>query len=601
MFSKRGFIQFLPMIILGVAAIGTLTVLGMLGKTEDIRGRASAPCKVCNSGKCILTNLTGCDPGSNICAIDSQCPLTTPKKTTPTITTKPSPEQTTTSCPRCVAIGNQCFNHKIYKINGGVCGSTSNGKCGYCCNLETSETCGVSTVITPIPIITPTSIHTPTPSSAVTRCMDGCLTSGRTQSECAGYCFPTLTLTPTISVATNTPTPKITVTVKPVPSSVSSNTTLPCLDPCQLNTDCAANEYCLRPAKGCAVCKPKGQYCAPGEKKCSDDLKYAQVCNPYGTSWTPQSCGSVGCNTTTKVCNPTLTITLTPTPSEVCGQQRACGSIRCSVSCPSVRIDEEMCQCGVPPTPIVLPLDSYCADDSQCSSGHCYKQIPTDSAKKCLTNPPSIPTMTLTPTPANVCSSGMLAQCKVWGADGCVSPTGGIETCTLHGNYYYSQKDPRWANSPIWANATVQCSRDGIAVTFQQNGCALTTALTLLSEYVDSKKWNPGNFTNQYTSINHCYGISIDEGLTMLEDNGFTVGIPIDEAHAREYLKKGWKIWVTMVVTTATESFGHHSLITGVDSNGHFIFNDPYFGAGTTLANVHWAPMSFYPVKPPGM
>ena len=225
------------------------------------------------------------------------------------------------------------------------------------------------------------------------------------------------------------------------------------------------------------------------------------------------------------------------------------------------------------------------------------------------------PTSFISPTPASSCSVNIADLCKKWGADGCIVPAGGIDTCitkvgtTTH--YYYSQKDPRWADAPVWANSTIQCTRkdyDGnsVPLTFQVNVCALTIALTLLSEYVNPATWNPMNFTNKYTPINHCYGISIDEGLKLLTENGFTVGTPVDNFRdAKDFFKKGWKIiWVTMVVNDPKLQGGHHSLIVGIDSNDNFIFNDPYFdfGAKTTFTGddyVHWNPIKFYPINPP--
>ncbi|MCX6794199.1 MAG: hypothetical protein NTY06_03805, partial [Candidatus Gottesmanbacteria bacterium] len=39
--AKRGFMQFLPMLILGIAAVSTFIILGAIGKNQDIRGRAA--------------------------------------------------------------------------------------------------------------------------------------------------------------------------------------------------------------------------------------------------------------------------------------------------------------------------------------------------------------------------------------------------------------------------------------------------------------------------------------------------------------------------------------------------------------------------------
>lgn len=112
-----------------------------------------------------------------------------------------------------------------------------------------------------------------------------------------------------------------------------------CLDSCSSDADCGYGNYCYKPATGCPECKQKSSLCTPGYKQCSGN--YLQVCNPQGSSWQSQDCGSVGCNSATKACNPAPAPSQTPAPATqvarkpvgaICSSDEECEYGRCFAS-----------------------------------------------------------------------------------------------------------------------------------------------------------------------------------------------------------------------------------------------------------------------------
>ncbi len=156
---------------------------------------------------------------------------------------------------------------------------------------------------------------------------------------------------------------------------------------------------------------------------------------------------------------------------------------------------------------------------------------------------------------------------------------------------YYSQRDPQWED------AYFTCP-DGTTVSFANSGCGETVTAMLLSTYVNSS-YTPATVKQEwFNHPNYCSGSGISTSNDILTANGFTINNKVvSETILKEYIQAGSIGWAGIIINGNTS---HHTLITGVDENGNFIFNDPWFGPNTTLEGVNFEIMGFEIIKPPG-
>jgi hypothetical protein len=246
-------------------------------------------------------------------------------------------------------------------------------------------------------------------------------------------------------------------------------------------------------------------------------------------------------------------------------------------------------------TPNLFSLGNYCSSDGQCDSGICGKAKLSVKQKTCLDFRPIYSSPSPPPTAGN-CSTSMQSLCAGWGADGCSTPKGGVETCIKGGTYYYSQLDTRWSG-------TVLTCDGGVTDTFGDRGCGQTTVAMLMSTYVDPS-YTPTQVNNEFYGSGNCRGTGYVQNSEILKAEGFVVEqvSTTVEALKTDYIPNGWDV---LVYVQYSGNLAHHLLITGVDSSNNFIVNDPYYGAGSLKSGNYPYNESnitaFYIVKPPGI
>jgi len=167
---------------------------------------------------------------------------------------------------------------------------------------------------------------------------------------------------------------------------------------------------------------------------------------------------------------------------------------------------------------------------------------------------------------------------------------------------YYNQNDPQWGNTGFENG----CENDqGIQVPAgEQQGesfCGQTAFAMLMATYVDSSI-TPQTVQDEYTPWASTCGVGFSIWRDHLEDNGFTTETKaLSEENLKKYITEGdWIAWASLRVETDQGTINHHSLITGVDSDGNFIFQDPWFGQDTTLSGESVHMVGFELIKPPG-
>jgi hypothetical protein len=164
----------------------------------------------------------------------------------------------------------------------------------------------------------------------------------------------------------------------------------------------------------------------------------------------------------------------------------------------------------------------------------------------------------------------MLAACNGWRADGCVVPKGGIETCTIDGEYYYNQQDLRWRNTPLTcANTTTTY--------FVQNGCGEIAVSMLLSRYI-SPSYNPPKVLSSLFK-NYCGPTKFDDDIQILQNNGFTRSVIDNTMNSlKQYIqiRPGWTAFILLDI----DGKEHFTIANRISSDGHVLFDDPWYGAG---------------------
>jgi hypothetical protein len=139
---------------------------------------------------------------------------------------------------------------------------------------------------------------------------------------------------------------------------------------------------------------------------------------------------------------------------------------------------------------------------------------------------------------------------------------------------YYSQKDPRWADT------TLTCS-NGHKSTFIHQGCGETSFAMLMSTFVDLK-YTPPVVLNDFYGYGDCTGTYSSYSAKLLRDQGFTVkGAFTDIGEVKQYIKDGWLGWIHAEYYEGYKKVGHEIIVTGVDTSNNFIVNDSYYGIGS--------------------
>lgn len=139
---------------------------------------------------------------------------------------------------------------------------------------------------------------------------------------------------------------------------------------------------------------------------------------------------------------------------------------------------------------------------------------------------------------------------------------------------YYSQKDPRWAN-------TVLTCSNGYKTKFTNRGCGETVFAMLMSTYIDPK-YTPPAVLDDFYGYSYCIGTYASYSVGMLSKQGFTVsGLITDSNTVRNYVKEGWFAWIQVEYYQNSKRIGHEVIITGIDSNNNFTVADPYYGIGS--------------------
>ena len=643
--AKRGFIQFIPMLVLGVVAISTFVLVGMIGKNQDNRGRAATPtvkytCEVAGEGLCsgnVVSNIycgSSCKSGTQECCITT-IPTLVPATSAPVI---PSPTPVPTIAGECciktglaanlLASATTTCSKASY---GGCANNTSlcewkNPSCVSVTPIPTTIFPTVTLTLTPkptkvsTPTVEPTKIPTVTPVPIV--CSYTCLSS-TTACKDAGGTASTATCSKTTTPICCYIPPKATLT--PVTSLPKEG------DRCSVTNDqCGPTLRCMA--------TPYGYFCGNSTQtaklasgmNCDTAYNCLNVCL-NGAYYRDITSNVLKCGTATPTLTPRPTSTPTPTPvlsstpvsAQFCTgpndikmsdsygcvltykgtfNQGCCtlgtapnGAVTCTLATKPTCTNSGVPTCSgtawVCPTvaPVCTSGKKQCSgmDLQTCTNGIWISQVcPGGCTNDACTLPGS-------------CSANMMASCKTWGADSCIVPTGGIETCTLNGHYYFSQRDPRWST------ITLTCA-NGKTGTFDLHGCGETSLAMLLSQYVDAS-YTPDKVTQTYfQNIDTCGGSNYEHDTGILRQNGFTVDqVAVSMYTLKNYVKNGWQVWAYVEYGLSS---AHYVVIIGVDGSGNFIVNDPYYGAGilseTKNSNYPYGTddiVGFNIIKPPSI
>jgi len=165
-------------------------------------------------------------------------------------------------------------------------------------------------------------------------------------------------------------------------------------------------------------------------------------------------------------------------------------------------------------------------------------------------------------------------------------------TCTemSNGVCYYNQRDPRWTNYPI------SCGDGTSTKPLGYNGCGKTVLAMLLSTYVDPSYTPDKVIRTWFKNGNYCNGGTAGLEFQILGQFGFKIqALTLDDAQVLEYVKNGWKVWEGILIDN---TFSHHTLVVGGDTKP--IYNDPWYGPGTTLSGVNKKVTDTILIKPPG-
>jgi len=162
---------------------------------------------------------------------------------------------------------------------------------------------------------------------------------------------------------------------------------------------------------------------------------------------------------------------------------------------------------------------------------------------------------------------------------------------------YYNQNDPQWGDNGFENGCT---NSQGIEVPAGgrqgDSSCGQTNFAMLMATYVDPSI-TPQTVQDEYVPWASTCGTGFSVWRDHLEDNGFTTETrAVSEEKLKEYVTEGeWLAWVSI----EGGGISHHTLITGVDSDGNFIFQDPWFGPNTTLSEESYKITGFELIKPP--
>ena len=87
----------------------------------------------------------------------------------------------------------------------------------------------------------------------------------------------------------------------------------------------------------------------------------------------------------------------------------------------------------------------------------------------------------------------------------------------------------------------------------------------------------------------------------VLTANGFEIERGVPRNKLNDYIKAGNLVYAGLQFNPPDGKVTHNTLITGITSDGQYIFNDPYYGANTTLPGVKWKMIGYEVIIPPGI
>lgn len=132
------------------------------------------------------------------------------------------------------------------------------------------------------------------------------------------------------------------------------------------------------------------------------------------------------------------------------------------------------------------------------------------------------------------------------------------------------QNDERWRDIPLPGG----CS-DSSKDRFSASTCGPFSAMMLITNST-GEEIDPITFVNNnYPNLN-CSGSTVEQNVAVLNQYDMTtVYISTDPNEMRRYIKGGWDLFVRSHI----DNIYHFILITGLDDNGNYVFEDPYYNA----------------------
>lgn len=388
---------------------------------------------------------------------------------------------------------------------------------------------------------------------------------------------------------------------QPKPSPTANSNI--CLEPCTKDADCGTGNYCFKPATGCPECRKTATVTSKPTTTPTATPKYcnASLLNTSGcgegeckSSQVQQTWKTVNCETS-KICvdSSTCKIPTCITEGNIVVSGTECCSGLVKTNCTSDSITPH-CTCSKTPSPTSTPPTKTCIVRN-CSNNYCVKNQTTIPSSEvcpfsncaedydCQTKISSYSATTTNP-PINttpVCQNEF-GKCLING-DCCLGLSCLREKCLEETPelIYYSQRDLQWKG------AYFTCP-DGTKVPFSSVGCGQTVAAMILSSYVDDS-FTPDTVKENYFSQSYfCSGSGISAINDALIDNGLSIKKVTSLKMLKNSLSQGEIAIIDIKFWNGTGYTTHHSLATGVDTNGNIIFMDPWFGPNTSLEGVEY-------------
>ncbi len=134
------------------------------------------------------------------------------------------------------------------------------------------------------------------------------------------------------------------------------------------------------------------------------------------------------------------------------------------------------------------------------------------------------------------------------------------------------QNDPLWRDVPL-PGGCEEPERNR----FSASTCGPFSTMMLITNLTEEQV-DPIEFVNQNYPNLTCTGSTVEQNVAVLQEHDMkTVYISNNQEEMRRYLRAGWNLFVRSRV----DNIFHFILITGVNDDGSFVFEDPYYDAYT--------------------